>query len=83
MLCQFRLLLQKLEMVFLVDASSSVGEENFDSELKFVKKLLADFTISSDHTRVAIVTFSSIGQVVSYQALCLQYYNIVITLHLH
>lgn len=56
---------QKVELVFLIDASSSVGFDNFQSELKFVKKLLADFTVSFNQTRVAIVTFSSIGQVVS------------------
>lgn len=55
---------QKVELVFLIDASSSVGFDNFQSELKFVKKLLADFTVSFNQTRVAIVTFSSIGQVV-------------------
>ncbi|XP_054276634.1 sushi, von Willebrand factor type A, EGF and pentraxin domain-containing protein 1-like [Macrosteles quadrilineatus] len=54
----------KVELVFLVDASSSVGAENFQSELQFVKKLLADFSVSYNHTRVAIVSFASIGQVV-------------------
>ncbi|KAJ8929513.1 hypothetical protein NQ314_017806 [Rhamnusium bicolor] len=29
----------KLDIVFLIDASSSVGENNFRSELKFVKKI--------------------------------------------
>ncbi|RZF32333.1 hypothetical protein LSTR_LSTR001797 [Laodelphax striatellus] len=53
-----------LELVFLVDASSSVGQDNFASELKFVRKLLADFTISSNHTRVALVTFSSSDKVI-------------------
>jgi hypothetical protein len=49
----------KLEVIFLIDGSSSVGESNFRSELKFVKKLLSDVTIDYNHTRVAIVTFSS------------------------
>ncbi|XP_075228633.1 sushi, von Willebrand factor type A, EGF and pentraxin domain-containing protein 1-like isoform X2 [Lycorma delicatula] len=53
-----------LELIFLVDASSSVGAENFKSELKFVKKLLADFTISSSHTRVALISFASAESVV-------------------
>ncbi|XP_039287385.1 sushi, von Willebrand factor type A, EGF and pentraxin domain-containing protein 1-like [Nilaparvata lugens] len=53
-----------LELVFLVDASSSVGQDNFASELKFVRKLLADLTISSNHTRVALVTFSSADKVI-------------------
>lgn len=36
------------------------------SEIKFVKKMLGDFTVSINHTRVAIVTFSSQGKVVSF-----------------
>lgn len=51
---------------FLIDSSSSVGKTNFLSEIKFVKKMLGDFTVSLNHTRVAIVTFSSQGKVVSY-----------------
>ncbi|XP_070563038.1 LOW QUALITY PROTEIN: sushi, von Willebrand factor type A, EGF and pentraxin domain-containing protein 1-like [Ptychodera flava] len=50
---------QEVELVFLVDSSGSVGIENFFNELKFVKKLLADFTVTSWATRVALVTFSS------------------------
>ena len=55
---------QKVELVFLVDSSASVGAENFFNELKFVKKLLADFTVYSDAARVAVVTFSSKNRVV-------------------
>lgn len=47
-----------MDLVFLVDASSSVGLENFKSELNFVKKLLSDFTVEPSGTRVAIVTFA-------------------------
>lgn len=49
----------RLELVFLVDESSSVGPANFASELRFVKKLLSDFPVVPAATRVAIVTFSS------------------------
>lgn len=55
----------KLDIVFLIDASSSVGKNNFKSELKFVKKILSDVTVDSSHTRVAIVTFSSPSNTVS------------------
>ncbi|KAK2725235.1 hypothetical protein QYM36_001622 [Artemia franciscana] len=55
---------QRIELVFLVDSSASVGSENFFNELKFVKKLLADFTVSYDTTRVSVVTFSSKNRVV-------------------
>jgi len=53
----------KVELVFLVDESSSVGAANFDNELKFVKKLLADFTVDTYTTRVALITFSSPNRV--------------------
>ncbi|KAL1489566.1 hypothetical protein ABEB36_013519 [Hypothenemus hampei] len=49
----------RLDIVFLVDASSSVGDYNFKSELKFIKKLLSDITVDYNHTRVAVVSFSS------------------------
>lgn len=57
---------KKIDLVFLIDSSSSVGKSNFQSEIKFVKKVLADFTVSYNNTRVGIVTFSSAGKVVSY-----------------
>ncbi|XP_051818518.1 sushi, von Willebrand factor type A, EGF and pentraxin domain-containing protein 1 [Antechinus flavipes] len=53
-----------LDLVFLVDESSSVGQANFLNELKFVKKLLSDFPVVPSATRVAIVTFSSKNNVV-------------------
>nr|XP_056705184.1 sushi, von Willebrand factor type A, EGF and pentraxin domain-containing protein 1 [Euleptes europaea] len=49
----------RLELVFLVDESSSVGPANFRSELRFVKKLLSDFPVVPTATRVAVVPFSS------------------------
>ena len=51
--------------MFLVDSSASVGAENFESELKFVQKLLADFTVSENTTRVSVVVYSSPNNVVS------------------
>ncbi|XP_023290329.1 sushi, von Willebrand factor type A, EGF and pentraxin domain-containing protein 1 [Orussus abietinus] len=55
---------EQLELVFLIDASSSVGLPNFRSELNFAKKLLSDFTVSPGATRVALVTFSDRKDVV-------------------
>ncbi|KAJ8262626.1 hypothetical protein GJAV_G00168500 [Gymnothorax javanicus] len=49
----------RLDLVFLVDESSSVGATNFLSELRFVRKLLSDFPVVPSATRVALVTFSS------------------------
>lgn len=56
---------KRIDLVFLIDSSSSVGKSNFMSEIKFVKKMLGDFNVSYNYTRVAIVTFSSQGKIVS------------------
>lgn len=50
---------KKIDMVFLVDSSSSVGKENFRNEISFVKRLLSDFNVSFNYTRIALITFSS------------------------
>lgn len=55
----------RLDLVFLVDESSSVGAANFLSELRFVRKLLSDFPVAPEDTRVAVVTFSSKTHVVT------------------
>lgn len=54
----------ELDLVFLVDGSSSIGKSNFKSEVKFVKKIMSDVTVDYNHTRVAIITFSSAESVV-------------------
>lgn len=53
----------QVELVFLVDASGSVGAENFRSELNFVTKLLSDFTVDAMSARVAMVTFGGRGSI--------------------
>ncbi|XP_018333054.1 sushi, von Willebrand factor type A, EGF and pentraxin domain-containing protein 1-like [Agrilus planipennis] len=50
---------RKLDVVFLIDNSWTVGEQNFQSELTFVKKILSDISVDYDRSRIAIVTFSS------------------------
>jgi hypothetical protein len=62
---RLRALSGRLELVFLVDESSSVGPVNFLNELKFVRTLLSDFPVVSTATRVAVVTFSSKNNVVA------------------
>lgn len=56
---------KRIEMIFLVDSSSSVGKENFENEISFVKRLLSDFNVSFNYTRVALITFSSRSKIVS------------------
>ncbi|XP_071636943.1 sushi, von Willebrand factor type A, EGF and pentraxin domain-containing protein 1 [Temnothorax longispinosus] len=60
---QLRNKTEQVEMVFLVDASGSVGAENFRSELNFVTKLLSDFTVDATAARIALVTFGGRGNV--------------------
>lgn len=55
----------RLDLVFLVDESSSVGATNFLSELRFIRKMLSDFPVAPENTRVALVTFSSKTHVVT------------------
>jgi von Willebrand factor type A domain len=57
---------KRLEMIFLVDSSSSVGKENFANEISFVKRLLSDFNVSFNYTRVALITFSSRSKIVRF-----------------
>ena len=57
---------RKVELVFVIDSSSSIGRENFTNELKFVKKLLSDFTVDTDNTRVSLITFSNKDAVISH-----------------
>jgi hypothetical protein len=57
---------KRIEMIFLVDSSSSVGKENFLNEISFVKRLLSDFNVSFNYTRVALITFSSRSKIVSW-----------------
>ncbi|XP_052257236.1 sushi, von Willebrand factor type A, EGF and pentraxin domain-containing protein 1-like isoform X1 [Dreissena polymorpha] len=54
---------QEIDVIFLVDSSTSVGKKNFALEIKFVKKLLSDFTVDVNDTRVSVITFSSRDQV--------------------
>lgn len=56
---------KKNDLVFLIDSSFSVGNANFRSEVKFVRKVLNGFKVSFNFTRVAVVPFSSSKRTVS------------------
>lgn len=45
-------------MVFAVDASSSVGEENFQMALDFVRDVVASLDVDTGNSRVAALSFS-------------------------
>jgi len=48
----------RLDVVFAVDASSSVGEENFQRTLDFVRDVVASLDVDSGNSRVAVLSFS-------------------------
>ena len=50
---------QQVDLVFVLDRSGSVPKQGWVSMLNFVRDILEHFTVDSDNTRVAIVTFST------------------------
>ncbi|CAH1781738.1 unnamed protein product [Owenia fusiformis] len=51
----------KRDIVFILDASGSMGSETFDKILTFVKKVTDNFDIESGTQRVGLVAFASEG----------------------
>jgi len=45
--------------VFVVDASGSIGLENFAKVKQFIKQVVMTFDVDPQYTRVALVEFSS------------------------
>ncbi|CAB3984903.1 tyrosinase-like isoform X2 [Paramuricea clavata] len=50
----------KIDMVFVMDRSGSIGRRNFNLEKQFVANLIEYFPIFPARTRVAIVTYSTL-----------------------
>lgn len=48
------------DIVFLVDESSSIGQNNFLIVLKFLKDLISSLNVGKDTVRVGLVTFAKI-----------------------
>ena len=46
-----------LDMVFMLDRSGSVGEDNFDIAISFLQGVVSFFTIASNETRVCMQDF--------------------------
>ena len=53
----------EVDLVFVVDASGSIGAENFTRMREFIKDVVQDFKIGSDATRVGLVLFASPARV--------------------
>ncbi|KAH9510210.1 hypothetical protein Btru_043777 [Bulinus truncatus] len=56
----------KLDLVIIVDTSTSVGESNFILSLDFIRNILRPLPIGPDSVRVALLRYSSDVEVVSY-----------------
>ncbi|XP_073451953.1 von Willebrand factor A domain-containing protein 2 isoform X3 [Aquarana catesbeiana] len=50
---------QPLDLVFMLDASSGIGQENFNRLLNFVTMVSLQFDINRDITQVGLVTYSN------------------------
>jgi collagen type VI alpha len=49
----------EIDLVFVLDASGSVGKSNFEKAKSFVKKVVEELGVSSDAVRVSLVCFSN------------------------
>ena len=47
------------DVLFILDASGSVGTQNFNLMLNFVKKLVDGFPVSATETQIGVITFDS------------------------
>ena len=50
---------QKVDLGFILDASGSIDADEFENMKEFVNQVSSFFTVSSDHTRVSVMTFSN------------------------
>ena len=49
---------KKVDLAVILDASASIGEDNYILAKGFAKRLLKRFTISPDNSRVSILSYS-------------------------
>ena len=50
---------EKVDIGFILQSSTSIGQTNFDKIKSFVKELVNCFKISQDHARVSILSYAS------------------------
>ena len=49
----------KVDLLFVLDRSGSIGLSNFKQAILFIKALLKYFSISAGTTRVALISYST------------------------
>ena len=49
----------RLDLGFVIDASSSLGQKNFERCLKFVERIIESLKIGRGYTRVGVMLYSS------------------------
>lgn len=50
---------KEVDLVFILDRSASIPPQGWSSMITFIRSLLEHFSVTGDHTRVAIITYSS------------------------
>ena len=51
------------DVVFVVDASGSIGRDNFDKVKQFIKEVIMTFDVDARYTRVALIEYSSLANI--------------------
>ena len=53
-----------VDILFVLDTSSGVGQENFNKMLQFVKEIIKVFDVNNLLTRVSVITYDSDARLV-------------------
>ncbi|KAH7701584.1 Fibropellin-3, partial [Aphelenchoides avenae] len=51
--------LRGMDLMFIIDASGSIGDDAFEDARKFIEKVVDGFDISNHKTRVGVIEYSS------------------------
>lgn len=53
-----------VDVVFVIDSSGSIGEENFEKVKEVIRKLIRHFSVSASNARIGIVQYATSARVV-------------------
>lgn len=51
------------DIVFVIDASGSIGVDNFQKIKQFIKDVIATFDVDPNYTRVGLIKYSSTAKI--------------------